>query len=265
MVARATRALTAEFGNGLTFRVMMPYPATAAPAVCNEQSCHAEVVDRMIPAPPVFAHPFNHHVVTRFIRLGCPCADAGECLCAGEATCGIECAAAKASDCKCCPCAGESDAVACTSEQGQKATLIIKRATHHLDINHHDPLQLMHHVAELMAAKAGAEAALEVRKQADEQIGELFETLAEVIADNAALDARIEGLTEQRMMAEKLAELATENARLKAQVELAAAQTEATRASHALALENERLKHRLADLEQKHADEAARTASRITR
>jgi hypothetical protein len=264
LIDRATRALASEFGGNVMFHVTMSPPAPVMPRVCIQATCGEETFDRFVAAPPVFAHPFPQ-VVTKFLRLDCPCDAAGECHCTGQTSCGSECAAAAASDSKCCPCAGESDAVTCTSEQGQKATLIIKRATPHAEFNHHDPLQLMHHVAELMAAKAGAEAALEVRKEADEQIGELFETLAEVIVDNAALDARIEGLTEQRALHEKLVELAAENAKLKAQVELAAAHAEAIRASHALALENERLKLRLADLEHKHAEATASAATRSTR
>ena len=275
LIDRATRALTAEFGNGLTFRVTMPLPGSFMQGACGEPTCCEELFNKIVIGRLPFDHPLEH-VTTSLFRFGCPCDAAGECHCdaggdrhgASQTTCGTECAAANASACKCCPCGAQTDAVACTNERGEKATLIIKHASHaahagqHAEIDHHDPLNLMQHIAGLMAEKSAAQAALEVRKQADEQIGELFEALAEVMADNAALDARLEGLTEQRKLVEKLTELATENARLKAQVELAAERAEAARASHALAVENERLKHRLADLEQKHSTEATRTAAK---
>jgi hypothetical protein len=267
LIERATRALTAEFGNGLTFRVTMPLPGSFMHGACGEQTCCEEMLDKIVIGRLPFDHPLEH-VTTSLFRFGCPCDAGGECHCASQTTCGTECAAANASACKCCPCGAQTDAVACTNEHGEKTTLIIKHASHaahasqHAEFDHHDPLKLMQHIAGLMAEKASAQAALEVRKQADEQIGELFEALAEVMADNAALDARLEGLSEQRKLIEKLAELATENSRLKAQVELAAERAEAVRASHALVLENERLKHRLADFEQRHSTEAARTAAK---
>ena len=120
-----------------------------------------------------------------------------------------------------------------------------------------------HHIAGLVGEKAAAQAALAVRKEADEQIGELFETMAELLADNAALDAKLEAAAEQRKLVEKMAELAAENARLKVHVELAAERAEATRSAMALTLENERLKLHLAALEQKQIlAEAARTAAK---
>jgi hypothetical protein len=218
------------------------------------------------------AEEFPISVAGKFLRVGCACTAAGECHCA-NATCGEDCAGA----CKCCPCAAEAvvaaeakcgDAV-CGSDC-EARTLAVHHAEHEdedeLAAEFH-PLKLMRHIAGLVGEKAAAQAALAVRKDADDQLGELMETMAELLADNAALDAKLEAQNEShaehRKLLEKVVDLATENARLKAHVELAAERVELARSSAALTLENERLKLRVVELEQKQAlAEAARTAAK---
>jgi regulator of replication initiation timing len=203
---------------------------------------------------------------TKFLRMGCPCSASGECSCGSKASCGTECAAASQAACKCCPCSGESLGVkheAKCGEEGCDLTDVIVKRVQHFDESLPGPHKLMQQIATLMAEKAAAQAALAVRKEADEQIGEIYEAMAELLADNAALDAKLEAQTEQRKLIEKVSELATENARLKTHIELAAERAAIAHATTALALENEKLKLRLAELEQKHAvAEAARTAGK---
>jgi len=235
---------------------------------------HEHKTKTIVIGPPCSEdHPVA--VIAKFVRQGCPCTAAGECACANHASCGQDCAATTAPACKCCPCAAE----AAVAAQGQAAEATCGEECHAIKdvlIRHvrrleqpaeHDPLKLMQHIAGLVGEKAAAQAALAVRKEADDQIGELVETMAELLADNAALDAKLEAQNEahaeQRKLLEKVADLATENARLKAHVELAAERAELARGTAALTLENERLKLRIVELEQKHAlAEAARTAAK---
>jgi len=190
-----------------------------------------------------------------------------------EPQCGSECAAAVSAGCTCekcgcqeCKCgmvAATTEAAKCGEECIAK-TLLIQHMQHACgdELAELHPLKLMQHIASLMAEKAAAEAALEVREESAEQLSELFEGMAELMAENAALEARLEALAEHTKLAEKMADLAAENARLKAHMELAAERMELTKAALSMTLENERLKLRLADLEQKHAAaEAARTAT----
>jgi len=227
-------------------------------------------IGRHLKAEPFLAGPlaeFPIDVTGKFVRSGCACAAAGECVCASQAACGQECAAAKADSCKCCPCTDHPEEATCGEESCNAADILVHRTQHIEHLAEHDPLKLMQHIAGLVGEKAAAQAALAVRKEADDQIGELVETMAELLADNAALDAKLEAQNEahaeQRKLLEKVAELATENARLKAHVELAAERAELARGTAALTLENERLKLRIVELEQKHAlAEAARTAAK---
>lgn len=227
-------------------------------------------IGRHLKDGPFLAEPlaeFPIDVTGKFVRSGCACAAAGECVCASQATCGHECAAAKADSSKCCPCADHTEEATCGEESCEATDILIHRTQHIEHLAEHDPLKLMQHIAGLVGEKAAAQAALAVRKEADEQIGELVETMAELLADNAALDAKLEAQTEahaeQRKLLEKVADLAAENARLKAHVELAAERAEIARSTAALTLENERLKLRIVELEQKHAlAEAARTAAK---
>jgi hypothetical protein len=208
------------------------------------------------------------NVTAQFIRFGCPCNAAGECTCGGQTTCGHECAVAAGTGCQCddCKCyarAGQTDEATCGNDHCAVARMVIKHAEHHDDAHDHHPLKLMQHIAGLMAEKAAAEAALEVRKEADEQLGELYEAMSELLADNAALDAKVQAHADHTKLLERITDLAAENARLKAHVELADERAALTKGAFALTIENERLKLRLADLEQKHAAaEAARTAAR---
>jgi hypothetical protein len=262
---RATKVLSAEFGDNVSFRITMPRPGCLLEGTCGGSTCCEQMLDKLVTAPDVKEYPFTNFAA-KFIRLGCPCTADGECHCAASASCGSDCAAAKSSSCKCCPCAGQQAAVACNGEACEAEELVVKHVNHHNEAAHHDPHELLHLIAELMAEKAAAQAALEVRKESEERFGQLFEAMAEVIADNAALDAKLEAQVEQRKLVEKMAELAAENARLKAHVELAAEKAEIVRSTNSLTLENERLKLRLAELEHKHAvAEAARTAAKPNR
>jgi regulator of replication initiation timing len=202
------------------------------------------------------------HLTAKFVRLGCPCAASGECKCAEKAACGQDCAAGNAT-CKCCQCAaashesGSHETVAheakCGEDCCEVTDVIVKRLHQQEEFAAITPHKLMQQIAQLMAEKAAAQAALAVRKEADEQIGDLYEAMAELLADNAALDARLEAQEESRKLAEKIADLAAENARLKTHIELAAERAELARASTALQLENENLKHQLAAARSAHS------------
>jgi len=210
-------------------------------------------------------------VQTSFLRLGCAACGLGECNCGSEcATAGCTAAGCPAlattttvsSDCKCDDCKCGEEEAKCGEDEGATLTMVVDHGEHHDEFADYHPLKLMRHIAGLMAEKAAAEAALEVKTEAHEELAELYEAMAEVMADNAALDAKLIAAAEQRTLLERVTDLATENARLKAHVELAAERIEMAKSSVALALENEHLKQRLADLEQKHAAaEAARTAA----
>ena len=262
---RATKVLSAEFGDNVTFRITMPRPGCLLEGVCGGSTCCEQMLDRL---GTVSEHP-DHPVgsfAAKFIRLGCPCTADGECHCAAQASCGSECAAATSSTCKCCPCAGQQVAATCNGESCEVRDVVVRQVNHHNEAVHHDPHKLLQHIAELMAEKAAAQTALEVRKESEERFGQLFEAMAEVIADNAALDAKLEAQVEQRKLLEKVAELAAENARLKVHMELTAEKAAIQQSTNSLTLENERLKLRLADLEHKHAAaEAARTAAKPSR
>lgn len=259
---RATKALAGEFGNGMMFRVTMPRPELFSEHACTESVCHEEKLTLFNGGSIAIEHP-PAHLTAKFVRLGCPCAASGECNCAAKTACGAECAAASASTCKCCPCSGETSETKCGQDGCELGDVVVKRIHHHDELSAFNPHKLMQQIAELMAEKAAAQAALVVRKQADEQIGEIYEAMAELLADNAALDAKLEAQAEQRKLVEKVADLAAENARLKTHIELAAERAEIAQATSALALENEKLKFRLAELEQKSSiAPVARTASK---
>jgi hypothetical protein len=235
-------------------------------AGCNGPTFCEEVLERL-QAPAQASNQPIIDLTPKFIGQGCACAAAGECVCASHPACGEECAAAKADSCKCCPCADHAVEATCGEDGCQAADILIQRVQHVEQLEEHHPLKLMQHIAGLVGEKAAAQAALAVRKEADDQIGELVETMAELLADNAALDAKLEAQNEahaeQRKLLEKVADLAAENARLKAHVELAAERAEIIRSTATLTLENERLKLRIVELEQKHAlAEAARTAAK---
>jgi hypothetical protein len=270
---RATRALTTEFGQGLRFRVTMQQPALFTEKPCNGASCGEDearcAVGQIIASGPAPGHVFT----AKFVRLGCPCAASGECKCAEKTSCGSDCAASSNSTCKCCQCAAASyettthEKVAheskCGEETCELTDVIVKHLHHQDELAALAPHKLMQQIAQLMAEKAAAQAALAVRKEADDQIGEIYEAMAELLADNAALDAKLEAQDESRKLAEKVAELSAENARLKTHIELAAERAELARATVVLQLENEKLKLHLAAVEQKHAiAEAARTAAK---
>lgn len=235
---------------------------------------------------------------TGFLRLGCAACGLGECTCgsdgkcSSETVCGSDCAATgctagtctastftttKSSDCKCDDCTCCKHAVAhddakcgeeeanCGEDCGTTLTMVVENGEHHDEFADYHPLKLMRHIAALMAEKAAAEAALEVREEAHEELAELYEAMAEVMADNAALDAKLIAAAEHRKLLERIADLATENAKLKVHAELADARVEMAKTSVALSFENEHLKSRLAELEQKHAAaEAARTAAKTS-
>jgi hypothetical protein len=211
-------------------------------------SCHGE------PAP---------HAGVKFVRLGCACTAAtGECHCAGSKACGEDCAAAATDDCRCCPCSATAGA-GCGEDGCEVKHVEVRQVRRLDDPAEHHPIKLMQHIAGLVGERAAAQAALEVRLEADEQIGEIYEAMAELLADNAALDAKLQAQAEQRKLLEKIADLAAENARLKVHAELATERVEIARSSAALTLENERLKLRLAEVEHKHAvSEATRTAAK---
>jgi hypothetical protein len=330
LVDRVTRALAAEFGNGLVFRVTMPHTGPLLQYDCNSPSCCEEMLERIGVGPDRhFGHPLRAaeihvHVggeamfprqamvlsrvrvqagqiidtrpvqreerrvtndesrqneateyapeyAARFIRFGCPVAEAGPCLSAAQATCDSQCAAAgcvgckcencECEECHCTSCGGKSNEPVC-GEECVAAGLVVNHMQHLATIADHHPLKLMQHIAGLMAEKAAAEAALEVRRETAEQLSELFEAMAEVMADNAALDARLEAQAEHTKLVEKMGELAAENARLKSKIELAAEREELSKATLTLTLENERLKLRLADLEATHASDDVRTAAK---
>jgi len=71
---RATRALSAEFGTGMRFRVTLPHPQLFSEKDCSGEGCLAEKIIHSgaceatcesLPAPTFTA---------KFLRLGCPCA-----------------------------------------------------------------------------------------------------------------------------------------------------------------------------------------------
>jgi len=257
---RATQALTAEFGNGVTFRMTMQRPALFNEMVCNGPGC-GEDSAVCAGSGVVAAGHAPAQFTAKFVRLGCACTASGECKC-GEKT-----GDGKAA-CKCCPCAAASHEVAshetkCGEETCEVTETIVKRLHRDDEFAAIAPHKLMQQIAQLMAEKAAAQAALAVRKEADDQIGEIYEAMAELLADNAALDAKLESQVESNKLAQKIADLMAENTRLKTHIELAAERAELARATTALQLENEKLKLRLVEVEQKHAlAEAARTAAR---
>lgn len=267
---RATWALAAEFGDQLIFRVTRPCPEVFAEKACVGTECAQAQVSRLGEGR-IDIEQLPANFTTKFLRMGCPCSVSGDCSCGSKASCGAECAAVGQAACRCCPCSGESLDVkqemvkheAKCGEEGCELTDVIVKRFHHFDEPIPGPHKLMQQIATLMAEKAAAQAALAVRKEADEQIGELYEAMAELLADNAALDAKLEAQAEQRKLVEKVSDLAAENARLKTHIELAAERAEVAHATTAMAFENEKLKLRLAELEQKHAvAEAARTAAK---
>jgi hypothetical protein len=291
-----TEALSAEFGEGLRFRIVKPYFGREFQiTVIRPSTCCEELLER-IGVDFEVCDKQAGNLLTNFFSLG-RAASGEQSLCANEAVCGVECVLAESKACTCgackcdaCKCAEcrqgacKCSALAanqreadCGDETCAVTRMIIRHANHHdeeraevlehnvvehLMLEHH-PLKLMQHIASLMAEKAAAEAALEAKEEADEKLGELVETVTELIATNASLEAKLEAQAEHAKLAQKIADLAHENGRLKAHLELADQRSEATKHAMTLMLENERLKYRLADLEQKHAAaEAARTAEK---
>jgi hypothetical protein len=193
----------------------------------------------------------------------CRCTECACCPCGGQgntaistgtgssvaASCAAACAASPGTNCSECKGCPEQCLAAQTARQTNR--LIVA----------HQPLSELHRlltrVNELTAAKAAAESALEARQEAYEQLGEFFETMADLAAENAALEAKLAAHAEHAQLAEKLAELAAENVRLKAHLELAAERAETVRSAHQVALENERLKFRVAELEKSQATATA--------
>jgi len=96
---RATQVLTAEFGNGVTFRVTMQRPNLFTENGCSDADCGHE--SACAGSAVIAAGHAPAHFTAKFVRLGCPCAASGECKCAEKATCGQDCASAGNSTCKC--------------------------------------------------------------------------------------------------------------------------------------------------------------------
>jgi hypothetical protein len=257
------RVLANDKGEIIIHLTKMSHTGEACNKSCSGPACCEETLAHYGCGAAAVEHP-TANITARFLRFGCPGVAPGECNGACEATaCGAQCAAAKDDTCKCCPCADRTDEATCGEENCEVANILVQRVQHVDELDEHHPLKLMQHIAGLVGEKAAAQAALAVRKEADDQIGELMETMAELLADNAALDAKLEAAAEQRKLLDKMTDLAAENARLKAHVELTAERVELARNSAALTLENERLKLHVAELEQKHAlAEAARTAAK---
>lgn len=200
---------------------------------------------------------------TRFIVYSSPVAAGGACACGPDCVCGSDTAHHHSPDCQCCACTVNNKEAVCGADHCPAAAVAVRSDPHHDILAEHHPLKLLGHIANLVGEKAAAQAALEARREAHEELSELYETMAELIAANAALQARLEAQTEQAKLAEKLAHLTAENARLKTHVELAAERAEATRTALSVSAENDRLKLRLAELEHQQAlAEAARTAQR---
>ncbi len=266
------RVVANENGDIIIRLTRLPHPGDLFEKAPIGPTCCDELLAHYGSGPMIVEHPLTH-ITARFAKLGCACTAAGECHCA-NANCGEDCAGAC---CKCCPCAAEAAVVAeakCGEAGCGSDCEVQTLAMHHAEQEVEDelaaeyhPLKLMRHIAGLVGEKAAAQAALAVHKEANDQIGEMMEAMAELLADNAALDAKLEAQNvshaEQRKLLERVTDLAAENARLKAHVELAAERAELARNSAAVTLENERLKLRVAELEQKQAlAEAARTAAK---
>jgi hypothetical protein len=137
-------------------------------------------------------------------------------------------------------------------------------------------------VIEISAEKAGLEAVLEAREQIHTERSEMFESLAELLAEKgkaearsemfevlakvlvekAKLEAHVEAQAQHVKLNAEMHKLLVENARLKAHGELASQREELMREALQLALENERLKHRVAELERHQHSGAARTAAK---
>jgi hypothetical protein len=97
---RATQALTAEFGNGMNFRVTMQRPGLFNEMVCNGPNCSED--SGPCAGGKIIEWHQPDYIVKKFVRLGCPCSASGECKCAETTACGSDCAAAGNSGCKCC-------------------------------------------------------------------------------------------------------------------------------------------------------------------
>src|SRR5262249_35777483 len=158
-----TRVLTAEFGNGMTFRVTMQRPDLFTEKVCNGSTCAEEGV---CAGTELFAAGHAPgHFTAKFVRLGCPCAASGECKCSEKASCGSDCAASN-STCKCCQCAAASHESTthekvvheskCGEETCELTDVIVKHLQHQDEFAPFAPHKLMLQIAQLMAEKAAA-------------------------------------------------------------------------------------------------------------
>jgi len=167
---------------------------------------------------------------------------------------------------ECQQCAAEGDEEAkydkehCCECESFKATLASKRAAGHPG----DEKPSWQQIVDLGSEKAALEATLEAHEAIVEAKEEIFESLAELMAEKAALEAKLELQGEREEMSKQVHKLTAENARLKAQVELASLRTEMLQKTMQVAVENEHLKRRVAELERQGAEElaAARTAKR---
>ena len=257
VIEQTIQSLLAELGPGFTINVTKTVPSLCAEGACAEKTACEEMIARIgVDADARVCEANCAELPAKFVGLGCPCTEAGECDCA-EAACGSDCGAA----CKCCPCG--TAATCATKNPAALAAHTAHVVSQASKEEAHEHCPLMEHLPRLIAEQAAATAELASRKEASEKFSELYETMAELIAANAALHAKLEAQEEHVQLIHKMAELATENARLKAHVELAGGHAGAGQHALTLTVENERLKQRVTELEHKHAEvEAARSAAR---
>lgn len=258
VIERTIQSLMSELGPGFTINVTKTVPTPCESAACGKTACE-DMIARIGSSECAGACNANcSEKPAKFVGLGCPCTEAGECVCATEAAGGSEGGA-----CKCCPCANQTACDEATCGEEHATSLAAHHVGEELKAKGHEHCPIMEHLPRLIAEQAAAKAELASRKEASEKFSELYETLTELVATNAALHAKLEAQEEHVQLIHKLSELAVENARLKAHVELAGAHAGAGQHALTLSIENERLKQRLADLEQKYAaGEETRSAAR---
>jgi hypothetical protein len=254
-IHKAAQSLIDELGPGWMVRITKAPTCETFGGPCGQATACEEMIARLGTGAEAQACEVDcQQWPARFVNVGCPCTETGECHCA-EAVCGSDCAAA----CKCCPCAGDANRTA--QHEAAFAAHAEHAAPQAIRAKAHEHCPYIEQIAKLAADQAAARAELASRKEASEKFAEMYETMAELMAANAALHAKLEAQEEHLKLAEKLAHLAAENARLKAHVELAGSR-EAGQHALTLSVENERLKLRVAELEHKRAEgEEARSAS----